>query len=105
MRKISTVNNDFIYAAELFDYLSTPFATALTTIMFESINPGGRLLFANFLPNIRDCGFMKAIMGWWLIYRTENDLQFRQLPVSQIGPIQCYSDPDEQIVFLEVCKS
>src|SRR6202011_3337134 len=74
-KSVEFSNVSLIYAAGLFDYLQDPFAKALTKTMFESLRSGGKLLLANFLPNIRDCGFMEAVMDWWLTYRTEHDLE------------------------------
>jgi extracellular factor (EF) 3-hydroxypalmitic acid methyl ester biosynthesis protein len=70
-RKVPLVGSELIYAAGLFDYLPDSFARLLVGTMFESLNQEGCLLLVNFLPNIRDCGFMEAVMDWWLIYRTE----------------------------------
>src|SRR5262249_214248 len=43
---------DLIYTAGLYDYVSQPVATRLTEILFGWLNPGGRLLVANFLREI-----------------------------------------------------
>ena len=60
---------DFIYALGLFDYLSQPVACRLTKCMFNMLRSGGTILFGNFLPDIRDVGYMESFMGWKLIYR------------------------------------
>lgn len=61
---------DCIYAAGLYDYLETPVAIRLTTALFHLLAPGGRLVLANFAPDIVDAGYMETYMGWRLIYRT-----------------------------------
>ena len=106
-RRVALAKNDLIYAAGLFDYVSTPVAQVLAKRMFDSLNPGGCLLLTNFLPNIRDCGFMEAVLDWWLIYRTEGDVQdlLVQIPAAQLNAARLYRDPDEQIVFLEVTRA
>jgi hypothetical protein len=43
-------------------------------VLFEMLRPGGQLLFSNAVPDIRDVGYMEAFMGWWLIYRTFDEL-------------------------------
>ena len=42
--------------------------------MFRSLRPGGRLIVANFAPELRDIAYMEAIMDWRLIYRDETAL-------------------------------
>jgi extracellular factor (EF) 3-hydroxypalmitic acid methyl ester biosynthesis protein len=62
---------DFVYAAGLYDYLADPVAEALTSALLRALRPNGILLVANFAPDLRDIGYMEAIMGWHLIYRDE----------------------------------
>ena len=38
-------------------------ATKLTARLFDMLNPGGRLVLANFLPNIWCAGFMENVHG------------------------------------------
>jgi hypothetical protein len=52
-QKQSFENLDLVYAAGLYDYLSQPFATRLTKIMFDMLRSGGKLLVANFIPDHR----------------------------------------------------
>ena len=49
---------DLIYSAGLFDYLSQRFAKVLLNSLFQMLRPGGRLVVFNFLPDIRDVGYM-----------------------------------------------
>ena len=65
---------DLVYSTGLFDYLQQPVARRLVTNLFQLLNPGGRLLVANFLPGIRDVGYMEAFMDWRLVYRDEDAL-------------------------------
>ena len=62
---------DLVYSAGLYDYLDDESAKSVTAAMFRSLRPGGRLLVANFAPELRDIGFMEAVMDWRLIYRDE----------------------------------
>ena len=62
---------DLVYSAGLYDYLNDETARTVTAAMFRSLRPGGRLLVANFAPELRDIGYMEAIMDWRLIYRDE----------------------------------
>jgi extracellular factor (EF) 3-hydroxypalmitic acid methyl ester biosynthesis protein len=62
---------DFVYSAGLYDYLDEESAKRVTEAMFRALRPGGRLLVANFAPELRDIGYMEAVMDWRLIYRDE----------------------------------
>lgn len=97
---------DLAYTAGLYDYLPDSAATRLTTMMFQSLRPGGTLLLANFLPNILDAGYMESYMDWHLIYR--DDAQMRALmsavPVGDIASLELFHDPFDNIVFLQTTK-
>jgi extracellular factor (EF) 3-hydroxypalmitic acid methyl ester biosynthesis protein len=95
---------DFMYASGLYDYLSQTVAQRLTEHLFAMLNPGGRLLLANFLPTSSSSAFMEACMDWWLIYRTKAEmLQLTAtLPESEIGQCHLFAEENENIVFLEV---
>jgi hypothetical protein len=65
---------DLIYAAGIYDYLPQRVALELTKRLFEQLEPGGRLLLANFLP-IWEAGYMEVFMDWHLIYRTPRQIE------------------------------
>jgi extracellular factor (EF) 3-hydroxypalmitic acid methyl ester biosynthesis protein len=65
---------DLIYTAGLYDYLPNPVARKLTSILFGMLSPGGTLFVANFLPDIRDAGYMECYMAWTLIYTNSRSL-------------------------------
>jgi extracellular factor (EF) 3-hydroxypalmitic acid methyl ester biosynthesis protein len=98
---------DFVYAAGLFDYLSAPVATALTHRMFDVIRPGGLLLIPNFLPGVRDIGYMEAFMDWRLIYRNHDDMAVLAavLPPGAVAATEIFDDNDGAITFLLVKKA
>jgi len=58
---------DLIYSVGLYDYLDTATAQRLTSRLFDALSPGGRLLYANFAPDIHSVGYMDAAMDWRLI--------------------------------------
>lgn len=95
---------DLIYAAGLYDYLSTPLAQRLTEKLFAMLNPGGHLLLANYLPDIATAGYMEAFMDWWLIYRSGREiLQLAEtLPEPAIESLCVYPDDTRNIGFLEI---
>lgn len=97
---------DLVYSAGLYDYLSRPVATRLTTLLFSAVRPGGTLLLANFLPDIQDVGYMESFMDWQLIYRTDRDMLelADALPPGDVGLIRQYHDPLDNITFLEVMR-
>lgn len=94
------------YAAGLYDYLADRVAVKLTRLMFDMLAPGGRLLVANFAPNLRDIGYMETFMGWNLIYRTPDQMNglAAEIPVDAFGQRRVFWDEPGNILFLEVTK-
>jgi extracellular factor (EF) 3-hydroxypalmitic acid methyl ester biosynthesis protein len=86
----------------LFDYLSPGVARRLAAAMFALLRPGGRLLFGNFVPEIRDRGYMESYMGWRLIYRSAADLQslIADIPVQQIADVCVFAEGTNNITLL-----
>ena len=95
---------DFFYAAGLFDYLPERAAKALVRRMFERLRPGGRLLIANFLNDIPDRAYMEAVMDWWLLYRTEDEVAAldAELDAAHIAAKHVFVEPERNIAFLEL---
>ena len=96
-----------VYAAGLYDYLDDAVATRLIERMWAMTLPGGRVMIANFMPDIPDAGYMEAYMDWWLIYRDEVQVRalFSTLPASEIADIQVEFDPGRNICFLAATKA
>jgi hypothetical protein len=97
---------DLIYSAGLYDYLGTSLAKSLTARLFSMLQPKGRLLYANFAPNIHGVGYMEAAMDWWLTYRDaiETRALANEVSPSQILTEKQYTDPDSNIHFVELQK-
>lgn len=95
-----------VYAAGLFDYLPDKVAQRLIEVMFSFLKPGGRMLVANFLPNLPDVGYMEIYMDWFLIFRSAEDMAalFETLPQNEVDSLVVSFDPDENIVFVEATK-
>lgn len=93
---------DLVYAAGLFDYLEQSTAQRLVERMQGMLNPGGKLLIANFTHNVPDAGYMEAFMDWWLIYRGKDEMisLFESFSTSVTNP-EIFFDPGENIVFAE----
>ena len=97
---------DFIYSAGLYDYLLEPTARRLTAKLFEMLRPGGTLLLANFLPGLRDAGYMEAFMRWPLVYRTRDEMDALacSIPEFKLALRDCFYDPPGCVIFLELLK-
>ena len=97
---------DCVYAAGLYDYLQQKTARRLTRILFDSLRSRGRLLIANFLPDISDVGFMESYMGWKLIYRSRTEFLdvTEDIPLEDMEDISLYTEPNQTILFLEIEK-
>jgi SAM-dependent methyltransferase len=95
---------DLIYSTGLYDYLDERTALRLTARMFDMLNPGGRLLVANFLPGLWGTAFMEAFMGWKLIYRnTDQMLRLTSaLPREDIAGRRVLTEKNENVVFLDL---
>lgn len=95
---------DLAYAAGLYDYLDARVARALTAALFATLRPGGMLLVANFAPELRDIGYMEAVMEWHLVYRDERtmlDLS-ADVPACEIADQRLYRDEPGNVVHLEL---
>ena len=102
--ELSSTKFDLIYTAGLYDYLPTRVARRLTLIMFTMLSPGGYLFFANFLPEIRDVGYMESYMAWKLILRTELELLelIEDIPAGSIEHVEVMREPEHNIALLTV---
>lgn len=96
----------FVYSTGLFDYLEQSVAQRLVSTMFDMLLPKGRLMVANFLPGVRDVGYMEAYMDWQLIYRTRQNMAdlTAEIPEAEIRDVRIFSEEQRNIVFLEVRK-
>jgi extracellular factor (EF) 3-hydroxypalmitic acid methyl ester biosynthesis protein len=95
-----------VYSTGLFDYLEQPVAQRLVSTMFQLLLPRGRLMVANFLPGVRDVGYMETYMDWRLVYRTRQDMAdlTAEIPEAEIRDVRIFSEDQRNIVFLEVRK-
>ena len=97
---------DLIYAAGLFDYLADDVALRLMQSMVDATAPGGRIMIANFTPDIPDLGYMESFMAWQLIYRSTEDLRrlVDTLAAPSITGVKYSTDPDQNIAFAVLQK-
>ncbi len=65
---------DFIYSLGLFDYLKEQYAVNLVNKMWGGLKSGGSILIANLNNNAANIAYCEAIMDWWMIQRSEEEL-------------------------------
>jgi extracellular factor (EF) 3-hydroxypalmitic acid methyl ester biosynthesis protein len=97
---------DLVYSTGLFDYVPQAAAQRLTEALFQLLRPRGRLLVANFLPGIRDVGYMEAYMDWRLLYRTRREMLDLSLDIPQeaIHDIRIFCEEGQNIIFLQITR-
>ena len=95
---------DFIYSLNAFDRLHFADAERLIRTMFSMLAPGGRLLIANYAPDLPDAAYVEACMDWRPVYRTEEVMTelAHGIPERQIGGQVTFRDDWYSTVFLEV---
>jgi SAM-dependent methyltransferase len=107
-RGLSTLGKfDFIYSLGLYDYLSDKAAARLLATAVEMLNPGGKVWIANFLPDIWTVAFMEAVMDWWLIYRSEKQLEALADAVdpAKIASCRTFVEAENNVGFLELVRA
>jgi predicted acylesterase/phospholipase RssA len=65
---------DIIYSLGLFDYLEDKVAIRMIQSLYGFLNPGGVLLVGNFDVTNPSRALMEAVMEWYLIHRTGDDM-------------------------------
>lgn len=97
---------DLIYSTGLYDYLDDRVASRLTQRMFEMLNPGGRLLIANFVPDIWCSAYMEALLDWKLIYRSAEQMLAlcSGISMSETASCRTFVEENQNIVFLELMR-
>jgi SAM-dependent methyltransferase len=65
---------DFIYLPTLFDSREDDRIRALLPLLRSRREPGGRLVAANFAPDLPDAAYLEACLDWWPQYRDEQAL-------------------------------
>lgn len=97
---------DLIYSTGLFDYLSESVGRRLVGTLFSMLNPGGQLIIANFMPAIRDIGYMEAFMDWNLIYRTRRDMVNLTTDIEEAGirDLSIFAEDSRNIIFFRLTK-
>jgi extracellular factor (EF) 3-hydroxypalmitic acid methyl ester biosynthesis protein len=97
---------DLMYSAGLFDYLEEKVAKKLAATLFDALNPGGSLLLTNFLLDTPDIGWTESMMDWYLIYRSQQEIEAfaDSIPRTQIAHMRSYRCPTGSIGYVAVRK-
>ena len=105
-RKFQCNDVNLIYAAGLYDYLRLPTARRLTSRMFDMLASGGKLLVANYTPDVVEHGYMEAFMDWNLIYRNECEAAsfMDEIDASLIQDMRLFRDPQGNVLYLELTR-
>jgi extracellular factor (EF) 3-hydroxypalmitic acid methyl ester biosynthesis protein len=106
-QRLSIGRFDLVYSLGLFDYVDQPLGRRLVSSMFDLLRPGGCLVVANFMPGIRDVGYMETFMDWQLIYRTRHEMVdlTMDIPQSNCSDIRIFAEETQNIIFLQVTRS
>ncbi len=103
---VSEERFDLIYSTGLYDYLDDRMGTKLTQRMFEMLNPGGRLIVANFVPGLVCSAYMEAFLDWKLIYRDTEQMRdlSATIPQSETTSRRVFLEDNDNIVFLDITR-
>lgn len=107
INKVPLPKFDFIYSLGVFDYLPDGVAKKLINELFYLLNPGGRLLIANWLPNTPSIAYMEAVLDWWIIYRNGKQMQelIEDIPKEEINHVDIFVEKYEVVIFMEIKKA
>jgi SAM-dependent methyltransferase len=106
MGRVQLETFDLIYSTGLFDYVSSSTGRRLVSTLFAMLKPGGQLVVANFMPGIRDVGYMEAFMDWKLIYRTRQNMVDLTMEIdeSEIRDMSLFAEESRNIIFVKLKK-
>jgi extracellular factor (EF) 3-hydroxypalmitic acid methyl ester biosynthesis protein len=99
-------NVDLIYSAGLYDYLPQPVAASLTRLLYSKLCPSGRLLLGNLKETPDTTWIMDYVLGWTLLYRTEETLLSLAIGLSPLpSSAGITADDTRQCIFLDIRRS
>lgn len=68
-------DQDLVYTAGLFDYLSADVAAILFRNLYELLAPGGHLVVGNLTHDCNSRGFLEYLVDWKIEYRTDAEIE------------------------------
>jgi extracellular factor (EF) 3-hydroxypalmitic acid methyl ester biosynthesis protein len=77
--------NDLVYSAGLFDYLDAGVAERVVATMAAAVRPAGRLIIGNLADDAANLGYCEAILDWWMISRSRDQLRDLTAPLEGQG--------------------
>ncbi|MDE3737686.1 class I SAM-dependent methyltransferase [Metapseudomonas resinovorans] len=97
---------DLVYSSGVTELLDDRRCERLVHRLFQAVSPGGRLLLANFRPEVKGIAFLEGLLDWRPRYR--HDAQMLSLldgvDYNQIASARVFHDIGQRIVFLEAVK-
>jgi extracellular factor (EF) 3-hydroxypalmitic acid methyl ester biosynthesis protein len=70
------------------------------------LRPRGRLLIANYLPDLEDVGYMETYADWRLIYRDAAAMRRLTATIATpIASVRIFPDTSQTVVYLELNAS
>ena len=72
--ELSAQPGDLVYSLGLFDYLADEHAYVVLNKMLALTASGGKCIVANLAPDAANLGYCEAIMDWWMVTRSRNDM-------------------------------
>jgi SAM-dependent methyltransferase len=70
----SIESGDLVYSLGLFDYLTDEHAQVVLEKMLALTASGGKCIIANLAPSAANLGYCEAIMDWWMITRSKEQI-------------------------------
>jgi len=113
IKDLKPASYDLIYSIGLFDYIQTypdpnKGTTKLTSVLFDLLKPGGKLLIGNVSPAMPRgiVWAMNCLCDWYLIHRKEQEvIDFANgIPQRQIGNLEVVTEPSGVNYFLKIEK-
>lgn len=96
---------DMVYSMGLFDYLPDLVAQRLLMILYQPLNPGGRVFVGNLETEPDTTWLMDFVLGWHLLYRTANNMSRLAGPLGlDADCVQVDTDATGRCLFLRVLR-
>jgi SAM-dependent methyltransferase len=95
-------NQDLVYSAGFFDYLSDKTATVLLAQLWSLVASGGRLLVGNAGDDADAAWAPEFVLDWRMIYRTEEQMRGLCEGLEEVAAAYVSADSSESWRFLDL---